>query len=368
MADGRINLDLVNNKGEDENSENKDWSILLPELLGLVMSRLIVKDNICASAVCKVWYKSSVSIHKKNRPLWFMKHPLSSNINRPCELFDPSQDMTYIMEFPEIADMSIYYSKDGWLLMHKDHSSEMCFFNPFIRVLISLPTCKSYNECAIFTCAPTSDRCLVFGLTNIDFNNNIVAVNTFRVGETEWKTSLFMSLERFFAYYKKIIFSGGLFYCFGGLGSLAVFDPSKQTWNTHCLKYEEGFFAPSTATWFGTYFIETKGDIFLLKTLGKKPRVFRLNRDGGWIWEEKDTIGEGLTFFGASRASEFRSGLADDMKNKLLLSDSHHPMINTYLFGEGKYLLGTSCIPFWDGKTKFQTIWIEPPKQCLDFI
>ncbi|VVB00032.1 unnamed protein product [Arabis nemorensis] len=331
------------------------------------MSRLIVKDSIHASAVCKAWYKSSVSIQIKSIHLLFMKLHLSSRTKGSCELYDPSQDTTHTIEFPELASMRVYYSKDGWLLMQKKRSSEMFFFNPFTRTLINLPTC--YNESAIFTCAPTSSSCLVFGLTNIDINRNIVGVNTFRFGEIQWTTTHFISHERFFAYYNKIIFSGGLFYCLGGFGSLAVFDPSKHTWNSHCLKYDEDF---STSTkipiWFGTYFLEIKRDIFLLRNLGEKPRVFRLNRDGDWNWEEKEKNKDWLTIFGASCASEFRSDLANDMKNKLFLTESRHPMVTTYFFDEGKYLPGTSCIPACGRKTMIESVWIEPPKQCLDFI
>ncbi|XP_006398846.2 F-box protein At4g00893 [Eutrema salsugineum] len=334
------------------------------------MSLLVVKDNIKASTVCKAWYKSGASILMKDRHLWFMKYPISPGNIRPCELYDPSQKMTYLVKYPEVSGMTIYYSKDGWLLMHKDYPSDLFFFNPFTRQRISLPDCDYYIECAVFTCAPTSDRCLVFGLTNVDNNKKIVGVNTFRLGETRWETSLFMSPESFFAYYNKIIYSGDLFYCLGGLGSLAVFDPSNRTWNTPDLKYEGGS-TTFTSSWFGTYLLEIKGDIFLLKCQDDKPRVFMLNRNinEGWTWKEKERFEEGLTIYGAFRATEYRSNLENDMNNKLLLSDSHHPLINTYFFDEGRYLPNkSSCFPTWNDNTIFQSIWIEPPKLSLDFI
>lgn len=75
----------MNNKCQGENGEKKDWSILLPELLHSVMSRLIVKDNIQASAVCKTWYKASVSVRMKEHHLWHMKYPSSIGSKRPFD-------------------------------------------------------------------------------------------------------------------------------------------------------------------------------------------------------------------------------------------------------------------------------------------
>lgn len=351
----------MNKKCQREDGEMKDWSTLLPELLISLMSLLIVKDSIRASAVCKSWYKASASIRTKERHLWLMKYPSSVRSKRPFEFYDPSQDTTYTMEFPEMAGMIVYYSKDGWLLMCNDRSSEIFFFNPFTRKLINLPICETYNESAAFTCAPTSDTCLVFGLANIKNGKNLVAINALKVGETTWKTTHIVSPENFFTYHNRIIFTEGLFYCLGALGSLAVFDPSKRTWNIHHL---ERF----RTSWFGTYLIDIQGDIFLLKVSGENLRVFTLNRNGEWIWEEKDKVGEGLTIFGDFRATMWRSDLMSNMKNKLLLSKLHHPVIQTYVFDEGRYLPSNSCLPSWDERKNVQSVWIEPPKQTLQFL
>ncbi|KAF8115322.1 hypothetical protein N665_0029s0157 [Sinapis alba] len=329
------------------------------------MLRLLVKDIIRASAVCKAWYESSVSFRMSDRHPWFMKYSLSSRNIGTCELYDPMQSMTYLTYFPEIIGMmSVHHAKDGWLLMHKVHSSELFFFNPFTRKLINLPSCECYNESAAFTCAPTSEGCLVFGMTNIDRNNYIVGINTLKLGESKWETTHFRSFGRPFTSNTKIIFLKGLFYCLVGLDWVAVFDLSKQqTLNYYCVQYD-GSITLST----GTYFVEIKGDIFIIKTGSEKLRFFKLNRDKVWSWEEKERIDEASTIFGASCGSECRSDLPNYLRNKLLLSDAPHPIIKTYFFYEGrKYLTNDSRIPFWGINRNYQCVWIEPPKQSLDF-
>ncbi|CAA7023697.1 unnamed protein product [Microthlaspi erraticum] len=337
----------------------------------MIMSLLIVRDCIRASQVCMAWYRSSASIRKKDRHLWLMKYdPISSTINM-CEMYDPSHDMiTYTMEVPEITSKVICYSKDGWLLMGNESLTDLLFFNAFTRKLINLPTCGYYFECVIFTCAPTSDCCLVFGLANS--NGNLVAVNTLRLGETEWETSQFLSPNPLFAWCNKIIFSGGLFYCLGRCGSVAaVFNPSERTWNTHQVKCGKGF-THSTVVSYGTFFVEIKGDLFFINTLGEKLQVFRLKRDEEWGWEEKTRIEEGFTVFGSSYALEARSDIPCNLRDKIFLADSldyHHPAMQNYVFEEGKYLQTNPPDSPWDlARHISQSVWIEPPKQLLEFI
>ncbi|CAH8379459.1 unnamed protein product [Eruca vesicaria subsp. sativa] len=300
----------------------------------------------------------------KDRHPWFMKYSLSPRNTGPCELHDPMQRMSYLIYFPEIIGMSVHHAKDGWLLMYKKLSSELFFFNPLTKKRINLPSCECYNESAAFTCAPTSESCLVFGMAHI--HNYNVGINTLKLGETKWDTTCSMSFERNLSSNNKIIFLEGLFYCLFGLDWISVFDPSKRTMEGYCIKYDRSLGQGST----GTYFVEIKGDIFLIKTFtDEKLRLFRLNQDrAGWSWEEKDKIDEASTIFGASCVSECRSDLPKCLRSKLLLSDAPHPMINTYYFDGGRYVTNDSEIPFWDRAAKYQCVWIEPPKQCLDFI
>lgn len=74
------------------------------------------------------------------------------------------------------------------------------------RKLINLPICETSNESAVFTSAPTSDDCLVFGLANIKNDYTLVAINTLKVGESNWKTTRFVSPEDFFTYQQNYLF------------------------------------------------------------------------------------------------------------------------------------------------------------------
>ncbi|CAA7023698.1 unnamed protein product [Microthlaspi erraticum] len=144
-------------------------------------------------------------------------------------MYNPSKDMTYIMKIPEITCKVNCHFKDGWLLMRKHRLSDgLFFFNAFTHELIDLPNCGYYNGCVIFTCAPTSNSYLVFGLANNVNNKNLVAINTLRLGETKWETNHFWSPKPYFACSNKVLFSRGLFYCLGKSGSLAVFNPSDR--------------------------------------------------------------------------------------------------------------------------------------------
>ncbi|KAF3565151.1 hypothetical protein DY000_02011912 [Brassica cretica] len=55
------------------------------------------------------------------------------------ELLDPLPWKSYTLNLPELADSTLCYSRDGWLLMRRSVSIDMFFFNPFSRELVSLP-------------------------------------------------------------------------------------------------------------------------------------------------------------------------------------------------------------------------------------
>lgn len=153
------------------------------------MSRLVLKDNICASAVCKSWCQAALSVRVEE------KHPWLLCFDNRCSLFelrDPVRSKLYTLHLPELAESAVCYIKDGWLLMYTSSSKDMFFFNPFSRELVSLPKFSLPFQAVAFSSPPTSDNCVLVAL---DFVTSVqerrIVISTCHPGATEWITEAF---------------------------------------------------------------------------------------------------------------------------------------------------------------------------------
>ncbi|WZZ48513.1 hypothetical protein YC2023_048620 [Brassica napus] len=291
------------------------WNMNIPSVLLLdILSRLSLKVNIQASAVCKTWCGAAVSVRKLQPPHPWVFYPLRAAEEGNYLLFDPSRSQTYKLNFPELKNYGFSYSRDGWLLVVTKAPSRLIFlFNPFTRDHIYLPKLllpTTAGDCC--SAAPTSSaNCLV-----ISFNYTIsppdIVIDTWRPGETIYMdhTSINSQLPGRRAW-NNCDFSNGMFYCFSTCGYLGVFDPSpnRETWKIlpvkPCLAFRQ---VDLTRRMMIT---EHEGDIFV------KSSVFKLNRKGKGTWEEKRELG-GLTIFASRLASLTRaSSLSSKERNKL---------------------------------------------------
>uniref|UniRef100_A0A0D3BPW4 F-box domain-containing protein n=2 Tax=Brassica TaxID=3705 RepID=A0A0D3BPW4_BRAOL len=212
------------------------WNMNIPSVLLLdILSRLSLKVNIQASAVCKTWCGAAVSVRKLQPPHPWVFYPLRAAEEGNYLLFDPSRSQTYKLNFPELKNYGFSYSRDGWLLVVTKAPSRLIFlFNPFTRDHIYLPKLllpTTAGDCC--SAAPTSSaNCLV-----ISFNYTIsppdIVIDTWRPGETIYMdhTSINSQLPGRRAW-NNCDFSNGMFYCFSTCGYLGVFDPSpnRETW------------------------------------------------------------------------------------------------------------------------------------------
>ena len=86
--------------------------------------------------------------------------------NHKCTFFHPMHDNgSYQMDFPELRDAFIRYSKYGWLLLSKIDGS-VFFFHPFDRIKLEPPSypCKEEFESMSFSSPPTSTNCFVIAI------------------------------------------------------------------------------------------------------------------------------------------------------------------------------------------------------------
>ncbi|XP_024014433.1 F-box protein At3g56470 [Eutrema salsugineum] len=133
------------------------------------MQRLSFKDNIRACAVCKTWQQACVSARVDEYPTpWLISFPFDKD---EYELYDPSLDKTHICKPtpPELRGSYIYCSRDGWFLVHSRNLNEIFFFNPFTHERIGLPwpdIWTTYTHALAFSCAPTSNSCVIFSVSS----------------------------------------------------------------------------------------------------------------------------------------------------------------------------------------------------------
>lgn len=293
------------------------------ELLALIISRLSLKDNIRASAICKTWHEVAVSLRDPCPWLVYFDIDLSGVT---YGFFD-SREKKKTKAMKLTNDLSIYasisYSKDGWLLMEDYHEDTkvLFFFNPFTREFIKLPRLNAIGTVGTefaFSCAPTNKSCVVCGISNRQLDHFLI--HTWYLGAFEWVTDVFArpKLSKFYGK-KNIIFSDDYFW-FPDRSGLGRFDPIARIWNTIHAPLPD--LCP-----FLRWITEHQGNIFLVDVLsnrrgpGQLVVVFKFNTLR-LVWERKKTY-DGLSIFISDESNIMTNGLAGDMNNIVYMWDSH---------------------------------------------
>ncbi|KAA8516725.1 hypothetical protein F0562_016769 [Nyssa sinensis] len=355
----------VNTEEKKDPDEQQTWSELPIELLELIVSRLTLKENICASAVCKRWLSVAISVRVVNQPPWIMYFPKSGDF---YEFYDPSQRKTYSIEFPELLGCRVCYTKDGWLLLYRPRTDSVFFFNPFTRELIRLPRFEMTYQIAAFSSAPTSPGCIAFTVKHI--SPTVVAISTCHPGAMEWTTVNYHNRLPFVSsIWNKVVFCNGLFYCLSLTGWLGVFDPQEHTWIIRAVpppKCPENFFAKNW--WKGKFMAEHKGDIFVIYTCyNENPIIFKLDQTEK-AWEEMKTL-SGVTLFASFLSSHARTDLLGMMRNSVYFSKVrfYGKHCISYSLDNCRYYPRKQCHD-WGEQDPFESIWIEPPNDFSTFI
>ncbi|KAJ8532704.1 hypothetical protein K7X08_015593 [Anisodus acutangulus] len=150
---------------EREGADEQNSLFCVPiEILEQILSRLNLKENIRASAVCKKWLAASISVRVANKAPWLMFFPKFGDL---VEFYDPSVRQTYSIELPELCGSRLCYAKDGWLLLYKPRTLRVFFFNPYTKNVINLPRLELTYQIVAFSEAPTSPDCVAYRIPSI---------------------------------------------------------------------------------------------------------------------------------------------------------------------------------------------------------
>ncbi|KAJ8537635.1 hypothetical protein K7X08_014175 [Anisodus acutangulus] len=194
---------------EREGADEQNSLFCVPvEILEQILSRLNLKENIRASAVCKKWLAASISVRVANKAPWLMFFPKFGDL---VEFYDPSVRQTYSVELPELRGSRLCYAKDGWLLLYKPRTLRVFFFNPYTKNVINLPRLELTYQIVAFSEAPTSPDCIVFTVKHI--SPTLVAISTCQPGATEWTTANYQNRLPFVSsIWNKLVFCNGVAY------------------------------------------------------------------------------------------------------------------------------------------------------------
>lgn len=329
------------------------------------MCRLSLKENIRVSIVCKRWHSIAVSVREVNQPPWLMYFPLYGT---SYEFYDPLQRKIYSRELPELIGSRVCYTKDGWLLLYKDASHCLFFFNPFTQEIINLPRFELTYQIVAFSCAPTSSGCILFTVKHI--TPTIVAISTSHPGATGWTTVNYQNRLPFVSsIWNKIVFCNKVFYCLSLTGWLGVFDPLERTWSVLTVpppSCHENFFAKNW--WKGKFMAEHKGDILVIYTCScEYPKIFRLDLTN-MEWNEMQTLA-GVTLFVSFLVSLSRSNLPGTLRNSVCFSKVrfYGKRCISYSLNDCRYYPRKRFYD-WAEQDPFENIWIDPPQDLSNFV
>ncbi|EOA22228.1 hypothetical protein CARUB_v10002815mg [Capsella rubella] len=204
----------------------------------------------------------------------------------------------YTLDLPQLAKSTVCYSRDRWLLMRKNISKEMFFFNPFTRKLINLPKCT----------------CLLLAFKHVGYGRT--RTSTCHLQSPEWVTEDLQFHLQFGCdtlKHSNVVYAKRRFYCLDGKGYLYYFEPSSRVWR---FSYTNSLECPYLSRYNYKYerkkkriFLAVrKGVFFKMFTCGgEKPIVHKLE---DYYWEEiNSTKLDGLTIFTSLYSSETRLNL-----------------------------------------------------------
>ncbi|KAF9614476.1 hypothetical protein IFM89_018723 [Coptis chinensis] len=347
-----------------EKSENSYWIDLPVDILGLIAIHLpLAIDYMNLRYVSKRWASSVPPFRWRVNPTGStIEYPwlMSSNRGKNRSKFlDPTCNITYHFDMPELLGARICFSKDGWLLMSSGDYS-MFFFNPFTKDIVQLPDLPYILSFwgISFSSAPTSSDCVTFGICFLAFHK--VNIYLVRLGDDAWTNIRGISEDQFIPSNVNPVFSDGAFYCLGQKRYLGIFDikDGEYYWTVLCTT------PPCSSIW-KRYLLEDNGEILsvLVGPKGKYVHVFKLDYLNG-TWRILSTL-EGKVLFVSRFTSLALKAVSKGMENKIYFPVSFNDE-NNYLF----YSLDTgkwhSCFGDYSREDLYTTrellhcAWMQP--------
>ncbi|KAG8364779.1 hypothetical protein BUALT_Bualt18G0034300 [Buddleja alternifolia] len=319
------------------------WSDLPMELLSLILSRLLLmRDRHAFKAVCKSW---TLIAPVKSAPLSLPPSDDSPYYDSPCliisqgsnhswKLFHSVYNDFYYLDFPELIEAEIRFSKYGWLLMSRGNM--LFFFNPFTKVKMELPPAISPFVFVSFSLPPTSKDCLVFGIHSTSSTHS---------------TDLDKS------------------------GNICIYDPDKpehppiQYDNCHLTKFGEElqqcYMAEVEGEIWGVFVMMDKSICIEKLNLGKRFCFDRLDYEYAMKWVTLKSLGKKCFYVGPN-GSFAETCTVKGMTNAIYFNKLHGCSGVLYSRSSGKYhsvdgeYTGEASNKLTE--TSFNSTWIKPPR------
>ncbi|KAL5698040.1 hypothetical protein ACHQM5_029128 [Ranunculus cassubicifolius] len=353
----------------DPRNEGGSWRKLMPELVELIISKLLLADCVRTRLTSKAWMPITPPIrsytlikqseYKPDQLPWFLSFPKKNT--GLCNLRHPIYSDTYIMEVPELEGAIVRHVKYGWWLMSQGDS--ILFFNPSTREIIKLPArVYTYDFVTIaFSAPPTCSDFIVFG--HSCSADDAVNVAFYRKREDYWD-SFWIDTPSFTFLPSECspVFCDGVFYCLGKDGKLALFYPDEENkndmWKLQPKAVVTEALSPSALmlnqTSSRSFIMEHENEIFSVFTgvWGKKVSVFKLDKSQ-MKWDKLESLGDKVFFLSHAATIVAPAGLKG-IENRIYFPRFDGKDNLFYSLSTGKY----HCF----GEKDSRTSWLNSSK------
>ncbi|OMO84034.1 hypothetical protein COLO4_22245 [Corchorus olitorius] len=290
--------------GNDQGKNQDLWISLPPEILSLILSKLVGGDKVIFHAVCKTW--QAITTIASQLP----QLPLPSQSHDPCPwlfhidmnkkkyrfVHPMSNDYTCEIDLPaQLSDAEIYFSNHGWVLLNRD-KHQLFLFNPFTKQIIELPLLPSNLEdprILFFTSSPPSPDCLVVAIVRGSIGLHKLG------GENNWETHECYETNTMLRCSNPILCKG-LYYCWETGGRIAKFDVNdiehSFTW-IDCEFPSRKFHFHLIHSLLQPFLVEIGGELFVVINTFDDARihVFKLNMTTKRL-EPVQSLGKNMLF------------------------------------------------------------------------
>ncbi|CAI9116322.1 OLC1v1017435C1 [Oldenlandia corymbosa var. corymbosa] len=206
--------------------EQRCWSDLSHDLLGMLLYYLPPESRRAFKATCKSWNTAQISVPPpidSTISAYYYSCPIlmfANCYNSRYKFYNPINHEFFHVSAIGLKGAIVRCSKFGWLLMSLPNL-DVLFYNPITKQKIELPRSNLAFTAMCFTSPPTSPDCQVFAIAKTRNEVNII-----RHGEQSWQLHYFGILKRkFYFSTHNPVFHNGSFYCLDESGDVGVFHP-----------------------------------------------------------------------------------------------------------------------------------------------
>ncbi|KAI5009151.1 hypothetical protein ZWY2020_010199 [Hordeum vulgare] len=365
-------------EGTAASQEERQWGELDTDLLQLLVSKMSLSDRIHINVVCKQWNSNNSPIQDaKVSPLLMRIRSTGRTKEDSLEIFDPVSDKKYIIrvDIPVSGLKSrtshlLHFTKNGWVIMSRGGDHMFFLVNPFKNCsdgghVIALPPLDVLGLKGLsFSSVPGSSDFVVLAAGSTP-SGKVVIVNTWRMGDEEWKEECLSDDDApFFMASHSPVFLDGVFYFLDINGRLGVVDPNEDEMEFRVLKKPDQPIRGSDEVHLRerecNYLVEWKGELIAIfrKNANGSVRMFKLDRSQ-MLWTELQGIDDATVFWDRCNALVAVPPAGEDLCNKMILPNYNETEGGgrTHAF----YSFQEQCYyPSFCVKEPMNAIWFQP--------